>query len=87
MAVDVLRWTDGAMMLLDDAAHPMTQYMAQGAATAMDDAIVLSRCIADTPSVQGASSQNTFMRKPIGPSGSMATMPGQRWETNPPGMR
>ncbi|MEA3025423.1 MAG: 6-hydroxynicotinate 3-monooxygenase [Alphaproteobacteria bacterium] len=41
------RWADGVMVLLGDAAHPMTQYMAQGAATAMEDAIVLSRCIAD----------------------------------------
>jgi salicylate hydroxylase/6-hydroxynicotinate 3-monooxygenase len=40
------RWSDGAMALLGDAAHPMTQYMAQGAATAMEDAVVLSRCIA-----------------------------------------
>ena len=41
------RWSDGAMVLLGDAAHPMTQYMAQGAATAMEDAVVLSRCIAE----------------------------------------
>jgi len=40
-------WSDGAMALLGDAAHPMTQYMAQGAATAMEDAVVLSRCIVD----------------------------------------
>lgn len=39
------RWGEGAMALLGDAAHPMTQYMAQGAATAMEDAIVLTRCI------------------------------------------
>ena len=43
------RWGDGAMVLLGDAAHPMTQYMAQGAATAMEDAVVLSRCIEAAP--------------------------------------
>jgi len=43
------RWRDGAMVLLGDAAHPMTQYMAQGAATAMEDAVVLSRCIEAQP--------------------------------------
>ncbi len=43
------RWRDGAMVLLGDAAHPMTQYMAQGAATAMEDAVVLSRCIEAAP--------------------------------------
>lgn len=42
-------WGDGAMVLLGDAAHPMTQYMAQGAATAMEDAVVLSRCIDASP--------------------------------------
>jgi 6-hydroxynicotinate 3-monooxygenase len=42
-------WSDGPMVLLGDAAHPMTQYMAQGAASAMEDAVVLSRCIAEQP--------------------------------------
>ena len=33
-------------MLLGDACHPMTPYMAQGAASAIEDAIILSRCLA-----------------------------------------
>jgi len=43
------RWGEGPMVLLGDAAHPMTQYMAQGAATAMEDAVLLARCIAGAP--------------------------------------
>ena len=43
------RWGEGRMVLLGDAAHPMTQYMAQGAASAMEDAAVLARCIAAAP--------------------------------------
>jgi len=43
------RWGEGPMVLLGDAAHPMTQYMAQGAATAMEDAVLLSRCIDAAP--------------------------------------
>jgi len=39
------RWSDGRIALLGDACHPMTPYMAQGAATALEDAVVLSRCI------------------------------------------
>jgi 6-hydroxynicotinate 3-monooxygenase len=39
------RWTDGNVTLLGDACHPMTPYMAQGAAMAMEDAAVLSRCL------------------------------------------
>jgi salicylate hydroxylase/6-hydroxynicotinate 3-monooxygenase len=38
-------WTQGRTALLGDACHPMTPYMAQGAATAIEDATVLSRCL------------------------------------------
>ena len=39
------RWCEGNATLLGDACHPMTPYMAQGAATAIEDAAVLSRCL------------------------------------------
>ena len=39
------RWTDRNVTLLGDACHPMTPYMAQGAAMAIEDAAVLSRCL------------------------------------------
>jgi 3-hydroxybenzoate 6-monooxygenase len=35
-------WCDGRVTLLGDAAHPMMQYMAQGACMAMEDAVCLS---------------------------------------------
>ncbi|GGX91891.1 salicylate hydroxylase [Litchfieldella qijiaojingensis] len=35
-------WIDGRVVLLGDAAHPMLQYMAQGACMAMEDAVCLS---------------------------------------------
>ena len=38
-------WTDGRVALLGDACHPMTPYMAQGAATSIEDAAVLARCL------------------------------------------
>lgn len=38
-------WTDGNVTLLGDACHPMTPYMAQGAAMAIEDSAVLSRCL------------------------------------------
>jgi 6-hydroxynicotinate 3-monooxygenase len=38
-------WTAGNVTLLGDASHPMTPYMAQGAAMAIEDAAVLSRCL------------------------------------------
>ncbi len=41
------RWVEGKVALLGDACHPMTPYMAQGAAMAIEDAAILSRCLAD----------------------------------------
>ncbi|HEY8290128.1 MAG TPA: FAD-dependent monooxygenase, partial [Acetobacteraceae bacterium] len=38
-------WTQGNVVLIGDACHPMTPYMAQGAATSMEDAVVLARCL------------------------------------------
>jgi len=40
------RWVDGKVALLGDACHPMTPYMAQGAAMAIEDAAILGRCLA-----------------------------------------
>jgi 6-hydroxynicotinate 3-monooxygenase len=39
------RWSEGRVVLLGDACHPMTPYMAQGAAAALEDAAILSRCL------------------------------------------
>src|SRR5262249_21383032 len=39
------RWSEGPVVLLGDACHPMTPYMAQGAANALEDAAVLSLCL------------------------------------------
>jgi 6-hydroxynicotinate 3-monooxygenase len=40
------RWTDDRIALLGDSCHPMTPYMAQGASSSIEDAAVLSRCLA-----------------------------------------
>jgi 3-hydroxybenzoate 6-monooxygenase len=37
-------WTVGRVTLLGDAAHPMVQYLAQGAAMALEDGICLANC-------------------------------------------
>jgi 2-polyprenyl-6-methoxyphenol hydroxylase-like FAD-dependent oxidoreductase len=40
------KWIDGRVALLGDAAHPMLQYMAQGACMAMEDAVCLADALA-----------------------------------------
>ena len=42
------RWSDGRVVLLGDACHPMTPYMAQGAATSIEDAAILARVLAES---------------------------------------
>ena len=39
------RWSVGRVALMGDAAHPMTPTMAQGAAQALEDAMVMARCL------------------------------------------
>lgn len=39
-------WTRGNVTLLGDACHPMMPFMAQGAGQAIEDAVVLARCLA-----------------------------------------
>jgi salicylate hydroxylase len=41
----IANWTFGRVTLLGDAAHPTTQYMAQGACMAMEDAVTLGEAL------------------------------------------
>ncbi|MCZ8257277.1 MAG: 3-hydroxybenzoate 6-monooxygenase, partial [Polaromonas sp.] len=44
----VKNWTDKRVTLLGDAAHPMLQYLAQGAGQAIEDAVVLREALRHT---------------------------------------
>ncbi|MGQ9365475.1 3-hydroxybenzoate 6-monooxygenase [Azospirillum sp. ST 5-10] len=44
----VAGWVDGRVALLGDAAHPMLQYLAQGACMALEDAVNLSHHVAES---------------------------------------
>ena len=46
------RWVDSRVALLGDAAHPMLQYMAQGACMAMEDAVCLADSLARTDTLE-----------------------------------
>jgi salicylate hydroxylase/6-hydroxynicotinate 3-monooxygenase len=58
------RWSAERVTLLGDACHPMTPYMAQGAATAMEDAAVLSRCLETSDGIEDAFKLYEAHRKP-----------------------
>lgn len=60
------RWGEGRVVLLGDACHPMTPYMAQGAASALEDAMMLARCTEDIDSngVAAAFKRYEATRKP-----------------------
>ncbi len=59
-------WGHGRVILLGDACHPMTPYMAQGAASALEDAMVLSRCMegVDNDGIAAALKRYEATRKP-----------------------
>jgi salicylate hydroxylase/6-hydroxynicotinate 3-monooxygenase len=59
-------WSQGRVVLVGDACHPMTPYMAQGAATSIEDAAVLARSLeaVDGEDVEGAFRTYEASRKP-----------------------
>jgi len=78
-------WSRGRVVLLGDACHPMTPYMASGAAMALEDAVVLSRCLDDCESPEAAFRTYEATRKPrtsVVQAGSSANT-WMRSETNP----
>jgi 2-polyprenyl-6-methoxyphenol hydroxylase-like FAD-dependent oxidoreductase len=58
------RWSHGRVTLLGDACHPMTPYMAQGAATAIEDAAVLARCLEANHEIEPAFQRYELHRQP-----------------------
>ncbi len=59
-------WTKGRVTLLGDAAHPMLQYLAQGACMATEDAVTLAEMVAaspdDLPAAFAAYQQARYLR-------------------------
>jgi 3-hydroxybenzoate 6-monooxygenase len=62
----VKHWSKGRVTLLGDAAHPMLQYLAQGACQATEDAVVLAEIVAaqpdDLPAAFYAYEQQRYLR-------------------------
>ncbi|MFW0787374.1 FAD-dependent monooxygenase [Gordonia sp. CPCC 206044] len=47
-------WTNGSAVLIGDACHPMMPFMAQGAGQAIEDGVVLARCLGSGSDVEAA---------------------------------
>jgi 2-polyprenyl-6-methoxyphenol hydroxylase-like FAD-dependent oxidoreductase len=78
-------WSKGNVVLLGDACHPMTPYMASGAAMALEDAVVLARTIDEAETLEGAFRLYETTRKPRA-SAVQAGSSKNTWmrtETNP----
>jgi 6-hydroxynicotinate 3-monooxygenase len=50
-------WSDGSIVLIGDACHPTTPHMGQGAGMAIEDAVVLVRCM---ESADGSNLEKAF---------------------------
>ena len=58
------RWSDGRVVLLGDACHPMLPFLAQGAGMAIEDAWVLGRCLDRGDGIPAALLAYEAARKP-----------------------
>ena len=56
-------WSAGAAALLGDACHPMLPFMAQGAATAIEDAAVLAACLGRRGDIPAALARYAALRR------------------------
>ena len=60
------RWSQGAVSLLGDAAHPMLPFLGLGAAMAIEDAMVLARVLGQSPDQTGFDRYETARRPRAG---------------------
>ncbi len=58
------RWTRGCITLLGDAAHPCTPNLGQGCCMALEDALVIAKCITNSSSIAAAFERYESLRRP-----------------------
>jgi 2-polyprenyl-6-methoxyphenol hydroxylase-like FAD-dependent oxidoreductase len=57
------RWTAGRVTLLGDAAHPCTPNLGQGGGMALEDAMVLAKCISKDGAIESALLRYELLRR------------------------
>jgi salicylate hydroxylase len=55
-------WGKGPVTMIGDAAHPMLPFLAQGAAMAIEDGVVLADCLSKSPDVAGGMRRYEMLR-------------------------
>lgn len=58
------RWHRGRVVLVGDAAHAVSPSAGQGASLAMEDAMMLARCLRDIPEPEAAFARYEALRRP-----------------------
>src|ERR1700730_644514 len=82
-------WHKGPIVLLGDAAHAISPSSGQGASMALEDAVVLAKCLRDIPDLEQAFATFEHLRRPRtlkmyeagsrGDSGKHMLHPMQQW--------
>ncbi len=79
-------WTRGRVTLLGDAAHPMLQYLAQGACQALEDAVVFADAFAALGRDDPSAAFRAFEKARIERTGRVQTLArawGDYWHLHP----
>ena len=78
------QWWRGRIVLLGDAAHPMLPFLGQGAANALEDAMILTRCLSAESTPESAFARYQRTRGPIAREATdLAAVRGKRYLGEP----